>query len=40
MTDILHLVCNLTAFYCTWNGEVWFLFPYTMLCLRNIKNRE
>lgn len=32
-TDILHLVCNLTAFYCTWNGEVWFLFPYTMLCL-------
>lgn len=32
-TDILHIVCNLTAFHCTWNGEVWFLFPYTILSL-------
>lgn len=32
-TDLLHVICNVTAFYCTWNGEVWFLFPYTMLSL-------
>ncbi len=31
--DILHILANLTAFYCTWNGEVWFLFPYTLLSL-------
>lgn len=31
--DILHVFANLTAFYCTWNGEVWFLFPYTMLSI-------
>lgn len=31
--DILHIISNLTAFYCTWNGEVWFLFPYTLLSL-------
>lgn len=35
-TDLLHVICNVTAFYCTWNGEVWFLFPYTMLSLTAI----
>lgn len=31
--DILHLMGNITAIRCNYNGEVWFLFPYTMISL-------
>ena len=30
VTDIFS---NITGFYTTWNGEVWFLFPYAILSL-------
>ena len=29
----LHVVANVTALHCTYNGEAWFLFPYMLLCL-------
>ena len=32
-TDIVDVIRNYTAFNCTWNGEVWFLFPFVCLSL-------
>lgn len=29
----INIVSNLTAFHCTWNGEIWFLFPYLLIFL-------
>ena len=29
----LHVAANVTAVHCTYNGEAWFLFPYTLICL-------
>lgn len=31
--DILHIIGNITAVRCNYNGEVWFLFPYALICL-------
>lgn len=31
--DILHIIGNITAIRCNYNGEVWFLFPYAVICL-------
>ena len=31
--DILHIIGNITAIRCNYNGEVWFLFPYAIICL-------
>ena len=31
--DILHIIGNITAIRCNYNGEVWFLFPYALICL-------
>ena len=31
--DILHIIGNLTAIRCNYNGEVWFLFPYAIISL-------
>lgn len=31
--DILHIIGNVTAVRCNYNGEVWFLFPYAMISL-------
>ncbi len=29
----LHVVANISAVHCTYNGEAWFLFPYMLICL-------
>lgn len=31
--DILHIIGNITAIRCNYNGEVWFLFPYAIISL-------
>lgn len=31
--DTLHLIGNVTAIRCNYNGEAWFLFPYAIICL-------
>lgn len=32
----LHVVANITAIHCTYNGEAWFLFPYMLICLSSL----
>lgn len=34
--DILHILGNMTAIRCNYNGEVWFLFPYALVCLTSV----
>ncbi len=29
----LHVASNLTGIWCTYNGEIWFLFPYALISL-------
>ena len=31
--DFLHIIGNITAIKCNYNGEAWFLFPYVLLTL-------
>ena len=31
--SFLNVLCNITAFYTTYNGEHWFLFPYLLLAI-------
>ena len=31
--DLLHIIGNITAIRCNYNGEVWFLFPYASISL-------
>lgn len=31
--DFLHIIGNITAIKCNYNGEAWFLFPYVLLSL-------
>ena len=31
--DFIHIISNITSVRCTYNGEVWFLFPYSIICL-------
>lgn len=34
--DLLHILGNMTAIRCNYNGEVWFLFPYALVCLTSV----
>lgn len=34
--DFLHIIGNITAIRCNYNGEAWFLFPYALLSLSAI----
>jgi len=34
--DVLHILGNMTAIRCNYNGEVWFLFPYALICLTSV----
>ena len=31
--NLLYIIGNMTAIRCNYNGEVWFLFPYAVICL-------
>lgn len=31
--DLPHLAANITGFHCTYNGETWFLLPYSIICM-------
>ena len=34
--DFLHILSNITGVYCTYNGETWFLLPYTLVSLTSV----
>ena len=34
--DLPHIIGNITAIRCNYNGEVWFLFPYALLSLSSV----
>lgn len=34
--DMLHILGNMTTIRCNYNGEVWFLFPYALVCLTSV----
>lgn len=36
--DFQHILENITAIKCNYNGEIWFLFPYAVICLAAVFN--
>ena len=34
--SFIHVLGNITGLYCSYNGEIWFLLPYTVVCMLSI----